>query len=318
MFLQDRAGKISEGKTRTDCQRLGFCVCQGAGDAAKLFVEALVRCMKPLFTPPRKKGKKKDNTNASANGETEPFLPPEASKEEVEPPHVKQLKSNQKLLVQGMLVMKIQKHAFSPVDASGLDIFGASWAAAALAALRDEPANADQQDIPDEIWFHIGHINLNNWGMTILRLVPVGPLTTDGFQRLEVHDVFVNHAIIFFAKLLGEPAFDISWDVQFFQIVTNADRVLTGQDVVPNWLLVKPFQPHANLQSCIRFWQGLRKEKAAQKKRQQRTQQQSKRTKKKIADSEADYHSSQIQIEIQQAKTLERPNVLISPSGCRG
>ena len=277
MVCQDQLPTLPEQRDPTkDCQRLGFCVCQGVGAAAQLYVRSLVMCLKPMFTPPKKKKKKKEETAVNP-----PQQMPD-SPDEVDPPHVKILKANQKLFVQGMIVLKVSKHVSEDTLTSDFDILGAGWATLALESLLGEPVQGpkDGSSFPDELWFHVGHVNLNNWSMTLLKLNPVGLPTCDGLQRLEVQELFVKHSVIFFAKLLSEPAFEISWDVEFYIIETNADRVLEGEEVKPNWLLVKRFQPDSTLQSRICFWRGLQTEHKNLKSKKKKSQQRKPKSKK--------------------------------------
>ncbi len=246
-----------------------------------MFTDALIRLLKPLFTPPRKRKPKIDRnveTIATLPEQFQPQLP------EPESHHVKQLRANRKLLVQGMVVLKISKQTSQPPTDSDLDdisALGGSWAALVLSELQrnTEPLPCTPQE--DQIWLHIGYVNFQIWSVTLLRLAPKGPPTTEGLQVLEIKELFVENASVLFAKLLSNAEFQSPWDVEFFLIQTDSNRKLCGEDTKPNWVLVKQFQPNQNLKNKMCFWQGLRTETELQEK--QKEKEKSKRKKQAAA-----------------------------------
>ena len=282
MFMHDKSTRVPNTPNKaTACQVLGFCVCQGIGASGKMFSDALIRVLKPLFTPPRKRKPKIDKqveTIATLPEQFQPQLP------EPESHHVKQLRANRKLLVQGMVVLKISKQTSQPITDSDLDdinALGHSWAALVLSELQrnTEPLPCTPEE--DQIWLHIGYVNFQIWSVTLLRLAPKGPPTTEGLQVLEIKELFVENASVLFAKLLSNAEFQSPWDVEFFLIQTDSNRKLCGEDTKPNWVLVKQFQPNQNLKNRMCFWQGLRTETELQEK--QKEKEKSKRKKQAAA-----------------------------------
>lgn len=57
--------------------------------------------------------------------------------------------------------------------------------------------------------------------------------------------------------------------LRFFTIHC-VDRALGGEDVKPNWVIVKQFQPRADLRNRVPFWQGLKQALETERKKKQR------------------------------------------------
>ena len=251
-FLQDEVPKI-DGKLDQPslCQQLGTCVCKGEGAVALHFVKKITAMLKPIFTPLRKKKK-------GANG---PDLDPALT------PAGKQLKQNRKLLQDGMIFLKLSKHAetMPPEEDASLGVLGASWKAVVSSVLSDQPcatfaaAENKGSDVADSLWLHIGYINFQTWACSFLRLESVGAPDERGIQRLEVQGIHVRQAVLAVLKLLGESGLQLAWDMEVYTIHVDKGCIVQGEDVRPNWVLVKKFVPNVgpNPESTFAcFWQG--------------------------------------------------------------
>lgn len=273
MFLHSTLPVIKESDfQQSRCQQLGVCVCKGVGRASWLLAKALTQFLKPPFTPPRKKRNSEEARAAEQS------------------PEDKRKKLNRKLLTSGMIVLKLSPRAAkAKADDRALEDlggFGPDWAAFALASLAaDEPLSSQERNASlQEVWLHIGHVNLSSWAVTIMRLMPVGAESDQGFQRLEVRSMFVKPAAIAFAELFTEDAFAWSWNVSFYVIHTQNKRQLHGNEMRPNWVMVRQFNVNGTDGGhTFGFWRGLKIELQAETDRQKRLKQQAKRTVRKGA-----------------------------------
>lgn len=301
MFLDSQAPKVTQTSSHAKpCQQLGFCVCKGIGASAKLFAAALVAFLKPLFTPPKKRKQKQQPIKQDTDENPVNLLASVQLEPEPEPPHVKRLRANKKLLIQGMIVFKISKQGFlalSDAAAAGLDVLGLGWAEFAARELQADASQTPEAAEPaadekDEFWFHIGYVNLKVWSLSFLRLVPRGPPDAQGFQRLDVKSIFVDQAILCFAKLIPNESFRASWNIELFLIQTDPNKMLHGPDTRPNWVTVKQFQPNPDLKGIVCFWSGLEEELKKQQRQQRKKKQSSNRKTKKNSSAALTYRLS--------------------------
>ena len=222
----------------TLCRQMGFCVCDGLGFKALCFHRKLVACLRPQFTPVRRRKKLQPDGTKKI-----PELPPaEKEKEAV-------VRGHRKLLQESFIVLRLQHvgyEASAGARPSATNFLHDSWSRMAYKAL----GLANPQEDPKTLWLHIGHLNLTTWRMAVLPLDEDPEQQDDGSVRLTVQKPSHNAAdsVVCFCRSVN---LQVRWSVTAFSMISDG-RELTLDEMVPNWVLVKKLP--AMESAC--FWQG--------------------------------------------------------------
>ena len=245
-------------KTGTVCARLGICVCEGLGLKALRCHRRLVELLRPQFTPRRKR---KKNTAAPA-----PMSQLEKDRQTA-------LATHRRLLQEGFIVLRLEHKPevrFATGSEAPFQFLSPAWTNMALRSLG---TTAQPDELPT-VWIHLGHLNFTTWSMAVLVLEEDPEPRADGLLRLVVKQPYrACDALSCFLECMD---FSVSWNVTVYNIVSD-DRVLTLQEMVPNWVLVRPLPSISS--AC--FWKGweveedIRKEQEMAKERNRKRKAQS-------------------------------------------
>ena len=250
------------------CQRWGMCVCSGLGLKSFRFHSALVKFLKPSFTPRRRSRKKQpDGTFKTVD------LPPSEKAQQAV------LTTHRLMLREAFIVLRLEHKSVCSATPEGRSPFAhrslhPAWSDLAMRALGSA---ADASDVKT-VWLHVGHVNFTTWNLAVLSLTEDAEERDDGCLRLSVGKPYkAADSLAFFP---GTIDFTLNWNVTVFNIVSD-DRVVTIPEMVPNWVLVKELKsvPAA----C--FWKGWEIEEELAKAAQEKAAKERARKRKATATS---------------------------------